>query len=131
MSKETDLAWAAGFIDGEGCIILYQGKPTYVLKLTVTNTDLRSLERLKEIFGVGTISIRQRSGQRRPCWNYYLAARKAEQALRQVEPYLFTKKVQCQIGLLSRKYIGKLGVNKPNDHMTELHELKAQLHELH
>ena len=44
MSRETDLAWAAGIIDGEGHIGLYLSHTNtgdcYVLKLVVVNTNL-------------------------------------------------------------------------------------------
>ena len=50
MSRESDLAWAAGIVDGEGCISLHTVKakhgPCYVLRLSVTNTSLLMLHRL-------------------------------------------------------------------------------------
>lgn len=42
-----ELAWAAGFFDGEGCVSTDQGKP----KLTIQQNDPRVLERFKKAVG--------------------------------------------------------------------------------
>lgn len=53
----ADKAWAAGFIDGEGCIIINksQGKrsksPSYTLRLTVVQKYPKPLEKLHDMFG--------------------------------------------------------------------------------
>lgn len=56
--KHTDLAWAAGFFDGEGTVgISHQSRPNPlpVLHLSVSQNDTEVLERFKTIVGTGTI----------------------------------------------------------------------------
>lgn len=52
--KQTDIAWAAGFFDGEGCIQL-QGK---CATLAIAQKDGEPLARFQKIFGMGKISYR-------------------------------------------------------------------------
>lgn len=116
--SDTDLAWAAGFIDGEGCIALIHhhqtiGQKTYqcfVLRLSVANTDLLSLERLKAMFG-GSINGAGRSSRphHKPCWQWFCHSAKAERALIRLLPYLFGKKAQAELGVASRKYVQNNG----------------------
>src|SRR3990167_8966572 len=57
--RKLDLAWAAGFVDGEGCISLHTVKaksgPCYVLRLAVANTNFVMLEHLQRIFNMGNL----------------------------------------------------------------------------
>lgn len=134
MSRDSDLGWAAGIIDGEGCILLniYRaGNDCYVLRVIVTNTDVSMLHRLKEIFGLGNIIPRPSNNPKHKMrWYWEVSSKKAEQVLTLVEPYLVSKRKQAQLGLLSRTYMGKHGVNKPNPNKEELAWLRRQLQEL-
>lgn len=54
MSRETDLAWAAGFIDGEGCFSNTRSKRTKLptgVRLTVGQNDPEVLYKLQSILG--------------------------------------------------------------------------------
>lgn len=58
--KKTEIAWAAGIVEGEGCVAVHRGRmrndgwqPMYV-RLTVSNTEIVIIEKLHELFG-GTI----------------------------------------------------------------------------
>ena len=61
MSNE-ELAWAAGFIDGEGCFgfYTYKQKPRTTLygmvKLDVSQANREPLDRLQKALGVGNVS---------------------------------------------------------------------------
>ena len=117
-ARDTDLAWAAGFIDGEGCIALRRqvgrqkgvAYTCYALRLSVTNTDLRCLERLKSMFA-GSINRATHSyrPQNKPCWAWFCSSANAERALVALLPYLVSKKEQAELGLLSRRHIQKNG----------------------
>ena len=136
MSRETDLAWAAGIIDGEGHIGLYLSHTNtgdcYVLKVAVVNTSLKMLERLKEIFGTGVINNRpQRQAHHKQQWCFYACSKKAEKILDAVRPYLVAKLDQAELGLLSRKYIRQHGINTVNLEMDKQGDISAQLKGLH
>lgn len=136
MSRETDLAWAAGIIDGEGHIGLYLSRTNtgncYVLKVAVVNTNLKMLERLKSIFNGGSINVRiKKQSHHKQQWCYYACSKKAERVLQSVLPYLVAKSDQAELGLLSRKYIRQHGINTMNPEMEKQSEISARLKELH
>lgn len=112
--SDTDIAWAAGFVDGEGCIALVGRSQVikgitykcFVLRLTVANTDLRTLIRLKGMFNGSVYAQNHKNRpQNKPCWVWNCAAANAEVALRTMLPYLLSKKEQAEVGILSRQHI--------------------------
>jgi len=69
MNKE-ELAWAAGFFDGEGSIGTYFNRPhvdgsqgSGTTRLTITQKDRRPLDRFREAVGVGSVTQRQPDAQ--------------------------------------------------------------------
>ena len=133
MSRESDLGWAAGIIDGEGCIQLYRTTGTrgvgWVLRVMVNNTSLVMLNRLQEVFGDGTIRPHRipTNPRHRPTWSWSVAAKKAETALRLIEPYLVNKREEARVGLHSRSLIRQHGINTANPNDEQLRWLKGQL----
>lgn len=73
----TDLAWAAGFIDGEGCVGCYYlakksaGKRYARLSIQVSQTRLPPLETLVRLFG-GRINEEFPRGARQQTWRWSL-----------------------------------------------------------
>ena|SRR5689334_17939432 len=105
MSSEADVAWAAGVIDGEGCIsIHYSGSERRPHQLYITlqvgMTCYPTLLRLQSILGVGTIT--ERKDQTSRFWQMMMTHMSAETAIRKIYPYLFTKKRQARIALIFR-----------------------------
>ena len=103
------LAWAAGIVDGEGCIFIKEGRSLRMC-VSVENTDVRMLDALKEMFGG---SLNRRNGpskrNRRPIWAWEVSAIKAERCLKAIYPWLVCKKEQADIALLARRYANKRG----------------------
>ena len=129
------LAWAAGFFDGEGCVLLVtrtRGRCTEVrLQITAVNTDIRPLHRFRELFG-GSIQVVQHPGNKhgyKPSWAWVAAHRIAENALQAMLPWLLVKREQAIIALLARA-IKRQGVRGTPDTqaLTDLLWLKEQLH---
>lgn len=96
--KDIDLAWAAGIIDGEGCIYISKA---YQLYIRVTMTDYPTIARLHTLFSVGTFSraTRKCMGDCRPAYSWVCAAKATQFVLLLVRPYLFTKLDQAEIAL--------------------------------
>jgi hypothetical protein len=108
MSKSHRLAWAAGFLDGDGFItiqnrnqnisgIIYKG---HYLRIGACQANITPLEELKSLFG-GTIREKN-SGpnkegyNRKQQWIWQCSTRSAKEALVQLLPYLIHKKtVAC------------------------------------
>jgi hypothetical protein len=108
MENQTMLAWAAGFIDGEGCVTIRKYKSprdanaSHMLDIHVVNTNLDALNHLQSIFGVGNVYRLARSDPRyktRSVWQYVCTSAQAEGVLRSVLPYLIVKKRDAEVAL--------------------------------
>ena len=99
--KATDLAWAAGIIDGEGCLHVQrrfnrEGKrhaPHYSLTLRVGMKSFCTIMKLHDLFGgnrcVGSNGV--------VCWT--VATQQALSVLRLVRKYMLTKRQQVEFVL--------------------------------
>ena len=99
--KETDLAYIAGFIDGEGYVGYTKRRdrqkrnPNHinlVLNVRVTNTNYALLLWLRDMTGTGNIVKLKgmRFGQK-TCYQWYCYGDNARELLRQLKPYLKIK----------------------------------------
>ena len=95
----TDLAWAAGFIDGEGSIGCWymahkaRGKRYKRLSLTVAQTALPPLEKLRELFGGYLTEVRPR-GARKKTWQWCVRDAGVVDTWEKLKPYLMHKDEQ-------------------------------------
>jgi hypothetical protein len=102
--KDTDLAWAAGCVDGEGCISIRQVRAAnsrelqFAMYLAVGNTDPRMPLRLRELFG-GNVVNKTRQQKRRPVFEWRVFSSKAGRIIAQLRPYLVIKGEQADIAL--------------------------------
>lgn len=94
--SETDKAYLAAILDGEGCLGIYKTKGKYyVTKVQVTNTRYELLQWLQERWG-GTIYSRKfERGNRKECWLWSVAANKAKDVVSAALPYLLLKRAQA------------------------------------
>lgn len=110
MSQQNGLiAWAAGFIDGEGTICISKGKPSkngvsprYNLVVQAGGTRLEPLLRLQSLFG-GSIHTHNYNSRAKESWKpysiWYISTLKAVSCLKRVLPYLTIKGEQASLGL--------------------------------
>lgn len=105
---ENDIAWAAGFFDGEGTI---DARPRqrahrceYRLSLYVGQVDPRPLRLLAVLFG-GSVASRRAGRRGRPMWMWRVTGVGAETTLRTLLPYLIVKAEQARLALALRKMI--------------------------
>ena len=103
--KRTDLAWAAGFIDGDGCITITKNGNAHTLRVQVDSTTRKPLEKLVSDLG-GKIngpymsrSKHKDSYNRRPISTWVLNGVAAKEILGKLLPYLVNKKSQAAIGI--------------------------------
>ena len=101
---ETQKAYIAGFIDGEGCIRISKKKSSnkaypfdFQRWVIVTNTELNVLSQLKQITGIGTIYVYKKfpkagRGKWKPCHRWQIVSKQAEDLLKAIYPYLVVKK---------------------------------------
>ena len=115
MSK-TDLAYTAGIIDGEGCIMIsrvrsQRSRSGYIYGLTVAvnSTDEWLPQWLKFSFG-GSITFREPHRKNEsPLWMWALRSRQASDFLKLTLPYLHLKKPQAELAIKfqTRKKYGR------------------------
>ena len=119
--KQEDLAWFAGFIDGEGTISVNQQDikrgPFLQAKVTISNTNVPTLRHLEELlqnselpFYVDWKTNASNFGERKPLWRITFAGlKRVNKILSLVVPYLVTKREQ---GELTLKFVkSRLNIN--------------------
>lgn len=106
--KETDLAWAAGIIDGEGSIFIMaqkrkdRGRDTnYILRVSVQSTDPYMTHELKRMWPEGAEFNVQRCKNVK--WSntlkWQLNGKRAARFLSQILPYMRVKHYQAQLAI--------------------------------
>lgn len=100
----ADLAWAAGFVDGEGCIsVVEQQKPnqrsTHRVRFQVVQNSLPVLEHLNGVLGrIGRIySLRRTAEHNRQLYTLILDGWKAVAVVAYLAPYLVRKKHEAEV----------------------------------
>jgi len=110
--SETDKAYLAGLIDGDGSICLNKEKRRYYrLNVEVSSRNKDHLEYIQRIFG-GYIVESMKNGAKLYVW--MCRGRQAEAVLRAIAPYLILKKKQAEIALEYRDMFRNKGKNRFN-----------------
>lgn len=114
MKRNEMLAYAAGIVDGDGCInimrIRYHRTNSrsigYELRVMVTNTKKELLDWLETQFG-GSVRLHHGEETTSPnykvCWRWSLPAKKAERFLMEISPFLLIKRPQVELALVFQK----------------------------
>lgn len=106
----TDLAWAAGIIDGEGSLAIgYTNRSKckhWFCSVSVRNTNKPMIDKLFEIFGGKSFKGKYKyKDEYRTVWTWYINPRQTREFLLLVYPYLITKKRQAEIVFEMRRRI--------------------------
>lgn len=88
--QQADLAYAAGYFDGDGNFVAYWTPSQKHFKAMVTNTYRPTLEWLAEMFG-GSIHLQQSTLGKKPCYSWHCTGKNAYEFIKQVLPYLREK----------------------------------------
>src|SRR5688572_7692289 len=87
MSTSEEIAWAAGFFEGEGCFSSHWSQQRKTTQhpnpnATVVNTDMSMLVRFQEIVGMGTLYGRRRHNPKhQACWTWRVGGSRDVRAL--------------------------------------------------
>lgn len=102
---ETERAYWAGFIDGEGCISIKKNKPTkarynpqYTLRVSIGNTDSTNNRELKKL-GASIITHRPRKENWKISYYAEFTAKNARAFLQEIYPFLRLKAKQAALAL--------------------------------
>lgn len=113
MSDQTDIAWAAGFIDGEGCIQISK-PPKRVMTLKASQKLSNPLQQLKQLFG-GNVY------QYELICSWQVSGRMAAQTLERLLPYLTVKQSQARVFLNLQRYLDHCPPRKARHTYTTWH----------
>ena len=103
--NDTCIAYIAGLFDGEGNIminkVIKNKKTYYFLSINITNVNLDSLEYVKKIFNIGSISIgnRKRKNNHRVVYKLRIYSNEASFFLEKILPFLIIKKEQALLAI--------------------------------
>lgn len=141
---DTEWAYAAAIIDGEGCITIYpqkiysknpRNRPCrYYLSLQVGNTSLELLEWLKTKMLGGGISKRQWVDhiKHRETWMWRATSHQVLWILRGTRPYLIVKGAQADVGIeFMENYIKDMGIDDEFDRREALYWQMKHLNKPH
>jgi len=107
MTREQKIIYLAGLFDGEGCVGLYNTRTKidrraahYQLLVRVTQKVPYAVEMLLEVFG-GRVYTLSDVGPSKPgpYFSWRAVGQKAENALRELLPYLMEKKSQAELAI--------------------------------
>lgn len=112
--KKLDLAWAAGFFDGEGSVVVWH-KPAvkvcagkvYNLRVSVGCTDLEPIEKLKYLFGGKIYYRKPLRANWKGCHIWHLSSKQAKGFLGLVLPFLVVKGKQAELGIRLQNHISQ------------------------
>jgi hypothetical protein len=132
---DTELAWMAGFFDGEGCIRLSKLKRYgnrqgihYGRGVTISNTDRDSLEIFKLYFG-GSIQLHtKQSLKHKTAYKWVACSRMADNFIDKVYPYLKLKRNRADLFIKFKNLFCKEGLDLKENDYTERNELVEQMH---
>ncbi len=137
MSRAHDLAWCAGFFDGEGFVTIQERKSTvngkvyrgYYLRIGVNHVAPEPLLELKRVFG-GT--IRQQSnhtvvGNRKQRHSWQMSCSQAKEALIQMMPYFKNKNKVAELGIALQNTMGNHGQRTTPEQQLERLKIKEEI----
>lgn len=115
---ETDKAYLAGLIDGEGCITITKAKrphstplPIYILLIVISQKDKQLLDFWKAKTQLGSVFAVKKS-RNDGIYQWQIKSRQAETLLRAVYDFLILKKNQADLVFKFMKATHKRGYNK-------------------
>ena len=113
--NETDKAWLAGFIDGEGCVNLQlqkvHNRKYYFIRVQITQTHEDVLRHVCKITGVNRLIRMKRYGDNQAdAYKWDADMKDSKRILAEILPYLQRKK---EVAALALEYIDFWYANKP------------------
>lgn len=97
--KETEKAYWAGILDGEGCIRRDQNNGVFIPRITLKMTCQKTLEAFGKAFGTTVRKVNRYKTFRSHWKDQYVSdinGKKARDACKLLLPYLITKKAEAE-----------------------------------
>ena len=97
--KPTDLSWASGLLDGEGCFMFHS-----TAIIAVDSTSKTTVERLYKILGGSCSALNRRTDSNRPVFRWRITGPSAVLACRLIKEYLVEKKKQAELLIIFNRF---------------------------
>ena len=106
--KDTDLAYLAGLIDGEGMVAIAKvrppphvknGNPRYFVKVEIQMSDREPIEHLARLYDRHIMVKKPSANMKKPAYRVSWQARIGADLLKQILPYLVLKQAQALVAL--------------------------------
>lgn len=126
--SDADLAYAAGYLDGEGCFTI---GVNWRIEICCTNTCRDAIQWLKDTFG-GSMSgeISGRKPGWRPTYQWRVSNQQATDMLIAIKPYLREKAPQADLLLQMRGTVTRNGNKLTPEVLAERNRIRQQVKEL-
>lgn len=132
-----DVAWAAGFVDGEGCVSVTKSSrkgqplPYYRADLIVANTVKEPLDKLALIFGGRVVVTRPSIGNRQLTYGWKTTGTShTARVLQELLPWLTVKRAQAALVLEFAAFFGTIRHQQKKPDREQLEALKQRMHVL-
>lgn len=107
MSRSHELAWAAGFFDGEGYVTIGKRKSvvngkiyeSLYLRVGINHVAPEPLTKMHELFGGAIEYTAKVAGNRKPRYRWVVNTKKAQEVLVQLLPYMRNKNKVAVLGI--------------------------------
>jgi hypothetical protein len=126
----TEIAYIAGFFDGEGCVRIKkanQGGNSYYLIAHITNTNPIILKKVQDLFG-GNTRV-QEKGKNKPIYNWCITSSEANDFLKVLSPFLLEKKSQAELGINFHENKEKMSPKDKEKDYKRMMEIKKEIYE--
>jgi hypothetical protein len=98
--SETETAYLAGLVDGEGCIQIRQVKQKpYMIWLVISNTDKAVMEWVESMFGAGLYVRLPQNVRWKTCYHVRVQGERACILLRRLVPFLRIKRQKAETAI--------------------------------
>ncbi len=101
--EEKDLAWAAGFFDGEGYITIsrrnHRGYTGHYLRVGINHVAREPLDKFVELFGGKLEYTDKVVGNRKPRYRWIASTSRAAEVLVLLQPYIINKGREISLAL--------------------------------
>ena len=129
--QSTDLAWAAGFFDGEGTVGCRGRERAFRLELSVAQKNREELEHFKWCVGdIGRVREDREPKRKISIFRWSASAREAAIVLRLLLPYLVGKREQAVIALRIREMCPGSGHPLTEETISSMSAMKDEIRRL-
>ena len=141
MTNSEELAYLAGFFDGEGSIGVYESmvknRPSattrslvQALRIGVAGTHRESIARLQRRWGGTMVPENRRTllPNHKLTWYWTVTGSRAKTVLEQLLPYLSVKREQAALALMTP--ISRTGYHSTDDERETRHRISQQLKQM-